>query len=209
MQPLRLWLPNPPDGTSICLGFDGSVNNDWTAIRAQTMTGYAFTPRWGPTKDTPSFWNPKEHHDKIPHSEVDACVDELFARFKVVRMYCDPEDWGTDIETWTLRHGDEHVFEWPTNSVSRMYDEIRRFEADLRNGLITNDGCPFTDTHMGNAKKVAKPGQKYILGKPSESQKIDLAMTSILANAAVRDALAAGWVEKTSRPKVRVWRSGG
>jgi hypothetical protein len=32
-------------------------------------------------------------------------------------------------------------------------------------------------------------------------------MTSILANAAVRDALAAGWEVPKPRAKVRVWRS--
>lgn len=207
MPSQRPWLPEPPEGTPICLGFDGSINNDTTGIRAQTMTGYAFTPRWGPDRETPTFWDPKEHGDRIPHSEVDVAVDELFDRFTVVRMYCDPEDWNTDIETWALRHGDEHVIEWPTNSVSRMYDEIRRFEADLANGRITNDGCPITELHMGNAKKVAKPGQKYILGKPNETQKIDLAMCSILANAAVRDSLAAGWSPPKPRAKVRVWRS--
>ncbi len=207
MQHQRPWLPNPPDGTAICLGFDGSINNDTTGIRAETMTGHAFTPRWGPDRDRPTFWDPKQHGDRIPHGEVDAAVDELFARFIVVRMYCDPEDWNTDIETWALRHGDEHVVEWPTNSVSRMYDEIRRFEADLANGRITQDGCPITELHMGNAKKVAKPGQKYILGKPNETQKIDLAMCSILANAAVRDSLAAGWTPPKPRAKVRVWRS--
>lgn len=205
-MPSQPWLPNPPDRTPICLGFDGSINNDWTAISGQTMDGYSFTPRWGPTPDTGTFWNPREHGDRIPHGEVDAAVDELFARFEVVRMYADPEDWETDIEAWALRHGEEKVIPWPTNSVTRMYPEIRRFEADLREGRIRHDGCPQTALHMGNAKKVGKPGQKYILGKPNENQKIDLAMTRILANAAVRDALAAGWEPRKPRAKVRVWR---
>lgn len=208
MPSQRPWLPNPPDGTAICPGFDGSINNDTTGIRAQTMTGHAFTPRWGPTLDTPTLWNPAEHGGRIPHGEVDAAVDELHSRFVVVRQYCDPEDWETDIEAWALRYGEEKVIVWPTNSVNRMYPEIRRFEADLREGRITNDGCPVTEAHMANAKKVAKPGQKYILGKPNETQKIDLAMCSILANAAVRDSLAAGWEPVKPRPKVRVWRSG-
>lgn len=207
MQLQRPWLPNPPDGTPICLGFDGSVNNDWTGIRAETMTGYSFTPRWGPTPDTPTIWNPREHGDRIPHSEVDAALDEIFDRFVIARFYADPEDWTTDIERWAAKFGEEKVIEWPTNQVARMYPEIRRFEADLREGLITHDGCPITTAHMGNAKKVGKPGQKYILAKPNENQKIDLAMCSILANAAVRDALAAGWSAPKPRAKVRVWRS--
>jgi hypothetical protein len=206
MSAQRPWLPNPPDGTPIGLAFDGSVNNDFTVLRAQTMTGFSFTPRWGPTPDTPTIWNPREHGDRIPHAQVATAIDEIFSRFVVARFYYDPEDWTTDGEAWAAKHGEEKVVAWPTNQVSRMYEEIRRFEADLREGLITQDGCPVTTAHMGNAKKVAKPGQKYILGKPNETQKIDLAMTSILANAAVRDALAAGWEPPSARPKVRVWR---
>jgi len=208
MPSQRPWLPSPPDGTAIGLAFDGSVNNDWTAIRAQTMTGFSFTPRWGPDRETPTIWNPREHGDRIPHGQVDMALDEIFDRFIVCRFYYDPEDWTTDGERWAEKHGEEKVIEWPTNQVGRMYPEIRRFEADLREGLITQDGCPYTEAHMGNAKKVAKPGQKYILGKPNETQKIDLAMCSILANAAVRDALAEGWSPPKPRAKVRVWRSG-
>lgn len=208
MQARRPWLPNPPAGTAIGLAFDGSVNNDWTAIRAQTLTGFSFTPRWGPTPDTPTIWNPREHGDRIPHGQVDLALDEIFERFTVARFYYDPEDWTTDGERWAEKHGEKVVVEWPTNQISRMYPEIRRFEADLREGLITHDGCPYTEAHMANAKKVAKPGQKYILGKPNETQKIDLSMTTILANAAVRDSLAAGWEPPKPRSKVRVWRSG-
>jgi hypothetical protein len=204
-MPDRLWLPNPPDGTSICLGFDGSINNDWTAISGQTMDGYSFTPRVGPDQ-VGSYWNPSEHGGRIPHGEVGAAVDELFERFDVVRMYPDPEDWETDIEDWTLAHGAEHVVTWPTNRVNQMYEEIRRFEADLREGRIRQDGCPVAAEHISNARKVPRPGQKYILAKPNENQKIDLAMTRVLANTAVRDSLAAGWAPPRPRSKMRVYR---
>jgi phage terminase large subunit-like protein len=40
---------------------------------------------------------------------------------------------------------------------------------------------------------VAKPGQKYILGKPADHQKIDPAMASILAHEAAADTREAGW----------------
>lgn len=201
----RIWLPNPPDGTSICLGFDGSQNNDWTAIGAETMDGLSFTPRWGPDSFG-THWNPAEHGDRIPHSQVDVAVEELFDRYRVVRMYCDPQDWETDIENWAIRHGAEHVITWPTNNVTKMHAEIVRFENDLKEGRIRHDGDPTTALHIGNAKKVGKPGQKYILGKPNEHQKIDLAMTRILAHTAVRDALSAGWEPPKPRSKMRVYR---
>jgi hypothetical protein len=205
-MPNRLWLPNPPDGTPICVGFDGSVNNDWTALGAETMDGYSFTPRVGPDK-VGSYWNPDKHGGRIPHGEVRNAVDELFDRFDVVRLYADPEDWDTDIEDWALEHGEEHVIAWPTNRVSVMYEEIRRFESDVRERYIRHDGCPIAETHIGNAKKVGKPGQKYILGKPNEQQKIDVAMVRILAHTAARDAIAAGWEPKKPRARMRVYRT--
>ena len=40
------WLPEPPEGTKVCLGFDGSETSDFTVIKAETIDGLLFTPRW-------------------------------------------------------------------------------------------------------------------------------------------------------------------
>lgn len=186
------WMANPPDGTRICLGFDGSEVNDWTAIRAETVDGFQFTPRYGPDS-RPTIWNPAQWGGRIPRGEVTAAVDELFDRFEVERMYCDPQDWRSEIGDWSLAHGDETVFEWPTNSIRRMFAALSRFEIDLSTGRITHDGCPLTAMSVANAKRVAKPGQQYILGKPTDHQKIDAAMASVVAHEAAMDAHAAGW----------------
>jgi hypothetical protein len=202
---MRKWLPNPPDGTPICLGFDGSLNNDWTALQAETMTGYSFSPLWGPNAE-PTYWNPAEHGSRIPHGLVADAIDELHSRFVIVRQYCDPHDWESDIEDWALRYGKERVITWETNRITPMHAEIVRFENDLREGRITHDGDPTAALHVGNAKKVGKPGQKFILGKPNENQKIDIAMAKILAHTAVRDSLAGGWEPPKPRSKMRVYR---
>lgn len=186
------WLPNPPDGTAICAGFDGSDVNDWTALRCETVDGHQFTMRYGPDQ-RPTIWNPAEFGGEIPRGEVAAAIDEMFSRYVVRDVFCDPKDWQTDIGEWSVKYGDEHVTVWHTYRIQAMFDEIRRFEADLREGRITHDGCPITAVHMANARKVAKPGQKYILGKPADHQKIDVAMASILAHAAAMGAMADGW----------------
>lgn len=193
----QLWLPNPPDGTRICAGFDGSDVNDWTAIRCETVAGHQFTMRYGADRK-PTIWNPKETGGNIPRGEVDAAVDEMFNRYDVQRFYCDPKDWQTDIGSWALRHGAEHVVVWATHRIQLMFDELRRFEADLKEHRITHDGCPITATHIHNAFKINKPGQKYILGKPDKTkdhQKIDAAMASVLAHIAAMDAVSDGWRE--------------
>lgn len=195
------WLPSPPSGTQISLGFDGSENNDWTAIQAETIDGSTFTPRYGPDA-RPTIWNPAEWGDQIPRGEVRAAVDELFERYDVKRMYCDPHDWYSEIGDWSVEYGDNHVFEWNTSRITKMYEEIRRFEIDLREGRITHDGCPLVTIHVANARKVAKPGQKYVLGKPADHQKIDAIMARILAHTAAQDAHADGWGEQTDN---RMW----
>ena len=204
-MPEMLWLPNPPDGTQICMGFDGSKNNDFTALACETIDGFSFTPRWNDDKRA-AVWDPSLTNGRIPHGDVAAAVDELMGRYKVKRFYCDPQDWDTDIENWGLLYGVETVITWPTNTVSRMHPELVRFEEDLIEGLIKHDGCPIATTHAANARKKAQPGQKYTIEKPNEHQKIDQIMARVLAHTAARDSIAAGWATEKPKSKVRVWR---
>lgn len=191
-----VWLPNPPKGTQICAGFDGSESDDWTALKCRTKAGRLFTPRYGPDK-RPTIWNPAEWGGKIPRREVDAAVDEMFQRWRVARMYCDPHGWYSEIGAWSARHGEDRVVEWATNRDKPMFEAIRRFEVDLRTGTTTHDGCPITATHVGNAVKVARPSQRYAIAKPvgEYHRKIDAAVASILACEAAGDASSTedGW----------------
>lgn len=182
--------------TEICLGFDGSDNDDWTAIRARTLDGFRFTPRYGPDS-RPSYWNPSEWNGRIPRDEVNACVDEIFRRYKVKRMYCDPHDWQSEIGDWALRHGDDVVLEWATYRTRAMFEALTRSVNDLVSGRSTHDACVATAQHVANARKLARPGDSYILGKPTQHQKIDLAMADVLAHEAGEDARADGWGQPT------------
>ena len=183
-----------PAGESVALGFDGSLSGDWTAIRAETRDGHRFTPTYGPD-DRPTVWNPAEWGGAIPRSEVVAAVDELFARYKVARFYIDPRHWETQADQWALAHGDDVVAQWPTNQQGRMFPALSRYHVDLIEGATTHDGCLLAKTAALNARKVAKPGDKYLLGKPSEHQKIDVLMADILAHEAASDMRAEGWAD--------------
>jgi hypothetical protein len=192
---LGTWLPNPPPGTGIAAGFDGSLNDDWTWIKAETREGFMFTPRYGPDR-RPTIWNPAEWGGQIPHDQVRTAWAEIVDTFDLRRAYCDPgfhdeTSWETDIEEWAAEWGDEVFVPWPTTSFQRMYPAIRRFESDIPT-LITHDGCPLTVANMRNARKI--PVRRgYVLGKPTQHQKIDGAVTSILAHEAASDERAAGW----------------
>lgn len=186
------WLPNPPKGTQVAGAFDGSENDDWTAIRMETRSGFMFTPRYGPDR-RPAIWNPAEWGGEIPRGEVEAAVDEIFRTWRVSRFYPDPSGWYTEIGAWALKHGEDVVSEWPNDKITRMHAALVRFQTDLKAGRITHDGCPHTKIHFANARKVAKPGDKFVLGKPTNHQKIDCAQASVVAHEAASDAREAGW----------------
>ena len=190
---------HPIDATALCLGFDGSLSGDWTALRAETLDGHRFTPTYGPDS-RPTIWNPAEWGGKVPRSEVVAAVAELFANNTIARMYVDPRHWETQADAWALEHGEDVVVVWPTNAVARMFPALDRYITDLTEAETTHDGCPITRTHALNARKLAKPGDKFILGKPSEHQKIDALMADVLAHEAAADARAAGWTDVPAGP---------
>lgn len=185
-------------GERIALGFDGSRSGDWTTLRAETQDGFRFTPTYGPD-DRPTFWNPDEWGGRIPRGEVNSAVQEMFARYSVARFYVDPRHWETQADQWATEHGEDVVVLWPTNSVPRMFEALVRFLEDTAELLTTHDDDPTVKLHALAARKVAKPGDKYILGKPAETQKIDLLMADVLAHEAAADQRAEGWQKQDTR----------
>ena len=190
----RVVLP----GERVALGFDGSRSGDWTTLRAETADGHRFTPTYGPDS-RPTFWNPDEWGGRIPRGEVSAAVAEVFERYRVARMYVDPRHWETQADQWATEHGGDVVVTWPTNQIGRMFDALVRFLEDSAEKVTTHDGDPTMKLHALAARKVAKPGDKYILGKPAETQKIDLLMADVLAHEAAADMRAEGWADKDNR----------
>ncbi len=184
------WLPEPEPGTHITIGFDGSDVDDITAIRARTRAGFGFTPRHGDGR--PTIWNPVNTGGTVPRLEVDAALGRIFERFTVARFYYDPPRWETDGERWARKYGEERVLPWETYRPKQMYEALRRYHTDLTTKAFTHDGCPITAQHAANARKMPR-GDRYVLGKPAQHQKIDAAMADVLAHEAYSDAWAAGW----------------
>lgn len=183
----------------IALGFDGSTSSDWTALRAEDFSGLRFTPEYpvgGELRRT--IWDPALSGGRINRSEVHAAVDHLMQRYRVARMYCDPRDWQTEIDDWALRYGEEVVVQWPTNQIGRMFAALNRYRTDLVEGATDHLRDLDYQAHAMNARMLAKPGDKFILGKPSDHQKIDVLMCDVLAHEAAADARAAGWSDQLS-----------
>ena len=179
-----------PDGIEIVLGFDGSDVDDWTVLRAETQDGYLFTPI---TSGGPTVWNPAEYGGQVPRLEVDAAIDEVFQRYRVVRMYGDPPYWETELDRWASKYGEKIVLRWATYRTVQMHAAAERLLTDVnkQDSAMRHDGCPVTAVHIRNARKAPRPSERYVLGKPSQQQKIDAAVTSIIAHEAAGDATAA------------------
>lgn len=186
------WLPPPDAGTSVCGGFDGSDVDDATAIRLETRDGFQFTPRYGPDK-RPTIWLPAEWNGVTPRLEVHAAWAEISDTYNLRRVYCDPFKWATEVDGWAAEYGEDVFVEWRTNRPRQMHEALDRFAIDLASGAITHDGCPITAQHVANARKIARTNDTYTLGKPAQHQKIDAAVTSVLAHEAAADERAASW----------------
>lgn len=189
-----------PDGAAITVGFDGSQSDDWTVLRARWVredgTVHGFMPAF--TDGTPMRWNPAEHSGIVPPAAVSAAVEHLFARYRVLRMYCDPPFWQTEIDEWATRWP-EQVIRWETYRIRQMSAALERLRTDVGNAArqsrvdrrLSLDGDAVTTDHVRRARSVRRSGG-VIIGKPSQAEKIDLAVADALAHEAAVDAITAG-----------------
>lgn len=180
-------------GTPVVLGFDGSDVDDWTGIRLETLDGYQFTPTYGPDA-LPTIWDPADYDGQVPRLEVAAALEEVMETYDVVRGYFDPPYWETEVDGWAEKYGERRVVRWYTQRTVQMHAACERLLTDVtkKDTTFTHDGCETTATHVGNARKAARPANRYVLKKASVGQKIDLAVVSIVAHEAAGDAVAAG-----------------
>lgn len=186
----------------MCGGFDGASVSDCTVIKLETSDGLLFTPRYGPDR-RPTIWNPAEWGGKTPRSEVDAAWAEINDTYSLERVYCDPWHFTSEIGVWARLYGEGKFIEWHTNRDRVMHEALELLVTDLATRTVRHDGCPITTQHVANARKLARPGSRYVLGKPSPMQKIDAGMGSVLAHKAAVDARADGWTDE--KPDTRVF----
>lgn len=200
--------PQPvADGTPIVLGFDGSDVDDWTGFRAETRDGYQFTPKFPDGR--PMIWDPAQFGGQVPRLEVAAGLDQLMSQFVVVRFYPDPPEWTTEVDAWAEKYGEKKVIRWYTQRIVQMHAACERILIDIRKAESTfrHDGCEITSRHVSSAKKMNRPNRKYVLAKPGDGRKIDMAIPSILAHEAAGDVTAANeWPKPKVKSKMTVRR---
>ncbi|MGW3711415.1 hypothetical protein ACWDN6_14865 [Streptomyces albogriseolus] len=179
--------------TTVVGGFDGSDIDDHTGIRLETLDGYQFTPTYGPDR-LPTVWDPADYGGQVPRLEVQAAMDEVMRTYNVVLLYADPPYWESEVDAWAEKYGERKVIRWYTRRVVQMHAAAERLKTDVtkKDTAFTHDGCPITAGHVENTRAAARPGDRYVLAKASAAQKIDAAVTSVLAHEAAGDAIAAG-----------------
>lgn len=186
-------------GEQVTVGFDGSDVDDWTGFRCETRDGYQFTPTFADGR--PMIWNPADFGGQVPRAEVNAAMDHIAATYRVARGYFDPPLWESEVDAWAEKHGEKVMLRWQTRRPTQMHAAIERLYVDLgkADSEFTHDGCEITEEHITAAHKTPRPTSdnpgRYILRKPGDGRKIDMAIPSILAHEAWGDVTAAGWPE--------------
>lgn len=172
-----------PAGTRVGLGFDGSISNDATVLRACTAEGYSFIVGcWLRPFDAKPGW-------KVPRLKVHQAVRDAFSRYDVGMMLCDPWKWISEIEGWAKEFGEERVVQHDTNSDRRMGPSVGRWLTAIEEGTHTHDGHADTSEHVKNAhlrkcKATADENDGrtlYTLTKGDDGGKIDAAVADVLA----------------------------
>jgi phage terminase large subunit-like protein len=182
-------------GTSVSLGFDGSLRDDATVLVASRMSdGYLFPVGiWAkPSGAEGNWW-------EVPRNDVLAAIREAFERYDVVRLYADPHEWRSDIETL----GDQYpkrAIAWETRRDTQMSAALDRIRTDLVKGELWHSGDPVMVEHFGNAYVRNKGSHRLVRKEHDQSQrKIDCVVGAALAYEARADAIADGWGAKTDR----------
>jgi hypothetical protein len=166
----------PPDGTSICAGFDGAENRDSTCLIGWTMDEI-------PHRFTIGLWErPKglgydDWH--VPRGEVDAAVFRAFRDFKVKYMVCDPAYWQSELSGWDREFGEDVVVKVNTRDSRIMVEAVQRYTVALAEGRFTHDGDPDVQRHIDNmAPRDTRAGIVPI--KATRNEKIDAGMATLL-----------------------------
>lgn len=214
----KVWLPDGvwdrcedasqeiPDGVEVCLGFDGSFNNDSTALvvvrPGEPLVFDPADPKYAaldeeerdrlaaglnaglrrPHLDVVQAWErPKSAPPDwaVPIAEVEAAIRAACKRWTVREIVCDPARWARTYQV--LEDEGLPVVEFP-QSPTRMVPATQRFYEAVMNRGLTHSGDPRLARHVANAV-VRNTAKGFMIFKETKGspRKIDLAVASIIA----------------------------
>lgn len=213
-------------GSMITAGFDGSENDDHTALMGCTEDGDVFTI---------GVWTPSGE-DLGWRQDVTAAVGWIHETFDVKRLYCDPAWWIDEVGKWAAIPGRNVVEFWTGGrSEGKMAVATGAWRTAIRHGSkidpfplwtpalrVVNDrvdsdasddsGTPLVQWHYENARtrkvrvKVDEKAEDAWLVRKDRSGsplKIDSVTAGILARRARDDAMADGEFVRVSHARAQ------
>jgi phage terminase large subunit-like protein len=214
----KAWLPDGvwdkcaapkiviPDGVEVVLGFDGSFNNDSTAlVVVRTPDPLRFDPDAPehaaltdaererraaelnaglrlPHLDVVQAWErPADVAGDwtVPILEVEEAIRQACKRWSVREIVCDPARWARTYQV--LEEEGLPVVEYP-QSPARMVPATQRFYEGIVNRGFTQSGDPRLARHLTNAvTRQTSRGLMIFKDSKGSPRKIDLAVASIIA----------------------------
>jgi hypothetical protein len=180
--------------SDIVLGFDGSLFEDATALVAcEVATGYTWIAGLWEKPYRVTDW-------QVPADEVDATVADMFERFAVWRMNCDPPKWETYVAKWAAEYGAERVVSWYTFRTLQFARACRALSNAILGGHIQHGGDDRLTRHLGAAQRLdipqldedRQPLWRIAKERSDSVNYIDAAVATVLVWEARTAALAEG-----------------
>jgi phage terminase large subunit-like protein len=168
--------PHPiPAGAEVTLGFDGSFNNDSTALVVSTIA-----PK--PHLDVVELWERPDTADqewRVSIADVEAKIRESCKRWSVKEIVCDPFRWARTYQA--LEAENLPVVEFP-QTPSRMTPATQHFYESVINQQLTHSGDVRLARHVENAVlRSDSRGMRIYKESKHSSRKIDLAVAALMA----------------------------
>lgn len=168
-----------PDGAEVVLGFDGSFNNDSTALVVVTCPA---SEDELPHVDVVAAWEkPREAGNEwaVPIFDVEDEIRKACRRWQVREIVCDPFRWARTYQI--LESEGLPIVEFP-QSPARMVPATQRFYEAVLNKTVTHSGDPRLARHLSNCiLRTDSRGSRLSKDAKGSPRKIDLAVSAVMA----------------------------
>jgi phage terminase large subunit-like protein len=168
-----------PDGAEVVLGFDGSYNNDSTALTVVScprtdvsMPHVDVVECWEKPRDASNTWT-------VPILDVEDAIRQACRRWQVREIVCDPYRWARTYQI--LESEGLPVVEFP-QSPQRMIPATTRFYEAVMNKSLTHSGDKRLARHLSNCVvRTDQRGSRLSKDAKGSPRKIDLAISAVMA----------------------------
>lgn len=184
-----------PDGSEVVLGFDGSFNNDSTALVVVRCP----TEDSAPHVDVVAAWEKPSgigNDWTVPIVDVEDEIRRACRKWQVREIVCDPYRWARTYQI--LEAEGLPVVEFP-QSPARMIPATTRFFESVMNQTLTHSGDQRLARHLTNCViRTDARGSRLSKDAKGSPRKIDLAVSAVMS-------LERACVEPEREPEAQFW----